>query len=121
MFASHVFGPVAETQRQDRRREDAAERRLALARASAREAGTSAGGVSWAFTTAVWLARIYLPPGDPGVRTQHQDQMRQESNDAASGVSWASTKAAWLSRVVDWLSDRRARAGDGSVPTGGSY
>ena len=107
MFASQMIGPVAQIAHQDRRREHAAERRVAQARASARHADAGAGG-SRAEAMAAWLACIYLPPISPVSHAHPRGQIHQERSKTVARVSWASA-ATWLSRVVSWLSDRHAR------------
>jgi hypothetical protein len=108
MFASQMIGPVAQIAHQDRRREHAAERRVAQARASARQADAGDGGGSRAEAMAAWLACIYLSPISPVSHAHPRGQIHQERSKTVDRVSWASA-ATWLSRVVSWLSDRHAR------------
>ena len=108
MFVSQMIGPVAQTAHQDRRREHADERRVAQARAAAREANAGTGGDSWASATAAWLASVYLPPVGPVGRTHPQDSSCQVRHTPVARAPWASA-AAWVSRVASWLSHRGAR------------
>jgi hypothetical protein len=109
MFISHMIGPAGRTAQQDQQREHAAERRIAQANASAREANGRAGGVSRESAMVAWLAGIYLPPIGPVARTPRQGRICRRRNTTADGLSWTSAAATWLGRAVNWMSNRRAR------------
>lgn len=109
MFISQMIGPVAQSARQDQHREHAAERRIAQARASARQGHAGVGSVSRESAMAAWLADLYLPPVGPVGRTRLHDSSCQAPRTRVARVSWASAATTWLRRVVNRLSGRPAR------------